>query len=418
MRSRRLTALASSLLAGAVVLAACGSSGGGGSSNSAAIANPTGKLSGAPIKIGMYAPTNNAVFNTPDYVAAARAAVRGVNTRGGVNGRPLELVYCNPEFDPNKAAACARQLVSDGVIATVKSIAPQGGAQTVQIFEQAGIPQVGLGALVPAEYQASTSYLLDGGLNYPYAAALIGAQKEGKKKVYLVTTDNAPSGPFLAAMSGAAAKLGMQVVGQQKLPPTTADYAPLIAAIQRSGADSAMIALTEQGAVQTLRAADQSGLHLSWLMNSGNLKPNDYKEFSEDITKGIIHGSSVIPTSYADKNPQVKAMKADLDAEIAAGDKDAEPGKMFGTALLAWPSVNAIATLLKSAKTIDAAGLRAQLDAAKNLELGVVPPWTPSASVDKVNTRVSAPEVYLVKVKDGVPVLAYPDPVDVSKVLN
>ncbi|ONH55557.1 hypothetical protein CcI49_29070 [Frankia sp. CcI49] len=401
---------------GLAVLTGCGDNGDGDSAKP--IESAAGGLSGEPIKIGQIAPTENAVYNTPDYIAVARAAVRGVNSRGGVNGRPLELVYCNDAFDPNKAAACARRLVDEGVVATVKSIIPQGGAQVSSILQEAGIPSVGLGALVPAEYQAPTSYLLDGGLSYPYAAAMIGAAEQGAKKVYLVTTDNASAGPFLAAMEAGARKLGMEVVGQQKLPVTTADYAPLVAAIQRSGADSALVALAQQGVVQSLRTADQNGVEAKWLLNSGTLTPEDYSELGSSVVENILHGSSVLPLAEADNNPQVKLMKEDLEAELAAGDEDADQKKLFGTSLLAWPSVVAVAELLKTAPTVDAAGLRTALDEARDLDLGVVPPWTPSASVSKASPRVSSAIVYLVKVEDGEPVLALPDPVDVSKILG
>ncbi|OHV44545.1 ABC transporter substrate-binding protein [Pseudofrankia sp. BMG5.36] len=417
MRIRASGTAVAALLATAVLLTACG----GGSSSSSSptgSAAPTAKLTGAPIKIGQIAPTDNSFYNTPDYVAVARAAVRGVNARGGINGRPLELVYCNDQFDPNKAAACARKLVDEHVVATVKSIVAQGGAQVSDILAKAGIPQVGLGALTPTEYKASNSYLMDGGLNYPYAAAMMGAAQEGRKKVFIATTDNAPAGPFIAAMQQVAAKLSMQVVGTQKLPVTTADYAPFVTAIQRSGADSAVIALTQQGVVQTLQAADQNGVRVSWLLNSGTLRPQDYGQLSGDVTDTIIHGTSVPPLSAADDNPAVRRMSEDLQAELASGDKDADPKALFGTSLLAWPAVVAVAELLAKAPTKDAPGLVAQLDAAKDLDLGVLPPWTPTESVSTTYPRISNPFAYLVKVTDGEPVLASPDPVDVRKVLS
>src|SRR5438105_4549794 len=74
-------------------LAACGS--GGGTAKSGSAAKPAGKaVGGEPLKIGMIAPTGTNGYNFDPEVAAVRAAVRGLNSRGGINGHSIELVYC------------------------------------------------------------------------------------------------------------------------------------------------------------------------------------------------------------------------------------------------------------------------------------------------------------------------------------
>src|SRR4051794_6432618 len=79
-----------------------------------------GKRAAAPpIKVGLIAPVGVPSFSDPQMVAAARAAVRGANARGGINGQTVQLIYCNDKNDPNLGTACARKMVSEHVVAMI-----------------------------------------------------------------------------------------------------------------------------------------------------------------------------------------------------------------------------------------------------------------------------------------------------------
>jgi branched-chain amino acid transport system substrate-binding protein len=91
----------------AVAMAACGNddSGGGGSSGGDANSNE-------PIKIGYLASTTGfcSAF-AEDEVRGAELAVQTLNAKGGVLGRPLELVVRDDQATPNVAVRQARDLV-------------------------------------------------------------------------------------------------------------------------------------------------------------------------------------------------------------------------------------------------------------------------------------------------------------------
>src|ERR1700753_536826 len=93
-----------------------------GASSSTAGASKSSTASGSPIKIGIIVPTGAQFYNDPGGLAVTQAAVRGINARGCVKGRPLTLEVCNEANDPNKTNACARQFVSDGVLLTVGAL--------------------------------------------------------------------------------------------------------------------------------------------------------------------------------------------------------------------------------------------------------------------------------------------------------
>src|SRR5208282_5677208 len=136
MRLRGLGAVVAGVAALSLLGAGCSSSSSGsGSSSSSA--------SAAPIKVGVIVPENTQIYNVPDVVAAMRAAAYAENKAGGLNGRKVVVDFCNEEANPNQATACARQMISDGVVATDYTLSvAQAGPQIDAILQAAGIPQL------------------------------------------------------------------------------------------------------------------------------------------------------------------------------------------------------------------------------------------------------------------------------------
>ncbi|MEC7175118.1 MAG: ABC transporter substrate-binding protein, partial [Actinomycetota bacterium] len=76
---------------------------------------------GDPIKV-MTVTTLNA--NGPTYEnikIAAEIAADHIKSNGGINGRPLEVIVCDEQFDPAIAATCARDAVAEDVVSVVGS---------------------------------------------------------------------------------------------------------------------------------------------------------------------------------------------------------------------------------------------------------------------------------------------------------
>jgi ABC-type branched-subunit amino acid transport system substrate-binding protein len=406
--TRALIALVSG--AAALTLTACSED---------AASDTSAGLEGEPIKIGQIAPTDTATYNAQDSVAVARAAVRGINERGGIDGRPLEIVYCNNENDPNAAAACARELVSEQVVAVVRSIVIEGGDQVSAILDAAGIPDVGRGALTPAEFNAPNAYLLDGGVISAYAGALARFAEQGGEALFLATAESASGPTTIAALKNMASKLGVRVVGTASIPYDTADYAPLAAQIKDSGAEGAVLAFTQQQIVQTIKAADQTGVSVNWLLNGGGITESDLETLAPAQTEKFIVGTATLPMSASDQNDQVAQMQEDIEAQFEAGDEDADPKKLFPNAYVAWAAIYALTEVFDGLDTISAETVRNALDEANDLDVGISTPWTPSRPGPNEDfSRVSHPFTYVSQVENNQLVLLQDDPIDVTDLMS
>src|SRR5437764_806935 len=96
----------------------------------------------APVKLGLFAATGVPAGVNPQAVAGARAAVRALNAAGGLDGHPVQLVFCNHRNDPNLSLACARKMVAEHVLAMIGGYA-FNDATMIPILAKAHIPLVG-----------------------------------------------------------------------------------------------------------------------------------------------------------------------------------------------------------------------------------------------------------------------------------
>jgi branched-chain amino acid transport system substrate-binding protein len=102
---------------------------------------PAQKATGEPVKVGLITTGGDCDGCSGQAEApAAEAAVKWLNaTQNGLAGHPMELVTCVASNDPGKAADCANQMISEGVVAVI-----EGSSGTIatswKIVNDAGIP--------------------------------------------------------------------------------------------------------------------------------------------------------------------------------------------------------------------------------------------------------------------------------------
>src|ERR1700677_4063798 len=75
--------------------------------------------SSTPILIGGMDSLSNPLYSAPETQSGLNAAIKDVNNHGGVNGHPLKLDFCNPNYEASLEYACTLQLIKAGVTALV-----------------------------------------------------------------------------------------------------------------------------------------------------------------------------------------------------------------------------------------------------------------------------------------------------------
>jgi branched-chain amino acid transport system substrate-binding protein len=240
------TAAVAALVPLLLTLSACSDDGSGGSSagsegegeqSAAALLGPMDPASGEPVRIGLVSDGQTAAFDARDEVRAAQATVDWWNERrGGVAGRPIELVTCETGADPAGATDCANQMVEADVVAVTvgQSTVPEA---IWEPLHQAGIPTMffqtnGDGVLDDPD----TSFTISNPLTTAFGLPISVAEDTHADKVAFVVID-------VPVATSLFESLGPEILGNAgldfelvKVPPGTPDMTPQMREVVDDGA--------------------------------------------------------------------------------------------------------------------------------------------------------------------------------------
>ena len=239
---------------------------------------------GDPIKL-MTVTTLNANGPTYENIAiTAEIAADYINSNGGINGRPLEVIVCDEQFDPAIAATCARDAVSEGVVSVVGSFT-YFAESIVPVISESDITWFGACCPIsPSELTSPHSFPIG---NQPmYAVGEVKkAVEDGCESINAVIAEGADA-IFRSPMENAMAAYGREF-GDVIIPPTIAqDYSAEVARAT-SDADCMVVVLSETPFLTWNTALQQSGSDIKQYGNQGNLN-NISAKGAEEVTDGNI----------------------------------------------------------------------------------------------------------------------------------
>jgi ABC-type branched-subunit amino acid transport system substrate-binding protein len=365
-----------------------------------------------PITIGALVPLSG--LGLSQYAAAFRASARDVNAHGGIRGRRLDIEICDDRNDPNRAQACARRLVSHHVIATAANVSEFSMVEG-PILDEAGIAQVGGEAINPEDSTLPTAFPLDGGIFVQMAGGMVGMRRRGLHTLQVVTLDS-PSGRTLAQLAGLLAHgAEIDLAAPSFLPAAAFDPTPYVQAAMQSKADVVFPGLPPTMTMPFLMASRQAGAKYLVMLPEGEFTPAQLARMGgrDAITENSIEFAALPPLSADDRFAALRTFASDMDAELAAGDRDAAAAFRSSGSLSAWLSVQIIAREAATLSTPDAAHLLDVLRTSPTVDtLGLTPPWAPGRTGLPMLPRVTNLFGYLVTQRNGVEVLADPAPVN------
>ena len=273
VRWTRGTAILAAAVALSIGVAACGSSGGGGaggtsgtsgtsgaaassgsgstssgggSATTSAAGSPSGSgtakaPTGTPILIGVPAPLSGSEASAgQDIVDAAKLAAADINAKGGVLGRPVQVVSQDDACSAQTAAQAASKLISQGVVAAAGGYCSTAAFPELQAFHNAKIPFVMCASTNPKlteqGFAEAFRTIFRDDEQGPVAADFI--TKVLKAKKVAVVNDNTTYAKGLADSTVAALqKDGAQVVYNNALTPGQSDYTSILTKVNQTNPD-------------------------------------------------------------------------------------------------------------------------------------------------------------------------------------
>lgn len=240
--------------------------------------------SGEPIKV-MSITTLNANGPTYENIAiTAELAADHINSNGGINGRPIEVVVCDERFDPAVAATCARQAVEEGVVSVVGSFT-YFAESIVPVIAESDITWFGACCPIsPSELSSPHSFNIG---NQPMYAvgAVRRAVEDGCENINAVIVEGGDA-IFRQPMENAMAAYGRSFGDVIIVPTIAQDYSAEVARAT-TDADCIVVMMSETPYLTWNTALQQAGVDVQQYGNQGNLNAISAVG-AEEVTDGNI----------------------------------------------------------------------------------------------------------------------------------
>jgi ABC-type branched-subunit amino acid transport system substrate-binding protein len=338
---------------------------GGGSSGASTSATK------APIKVLTFGDITG-LFPTPqnDLVDAVRAAVNAFNASGGVQGRKVDLITCNSEFNPATASSCVENAKTDGVVLAIPSFEIFDSI-TTPILETQKIPIFGAPSTAAAAFDPAEACFVPGAFSL-YPAGATQMAKAGVKNMSVLEPLGVPNtNEINQAVTMAASAAGMTIGAVVGVSPVATNLSTLAAQATDGNEDGSFL-LESSPALLTLIgdiAQNRAGIKMD-IFGPDLAIPQTLAALSKIPAAKGLYGvnSTVWPT---DKSiPGIKLFDKELGKldSSALGNAGALPPWID-----AWGAMQVLATM-KSGPITAATVTAAMKKATANFE-GVVPNW-------------------------------------------
>ncbi|MDQ0382686.1 ABC transporter substrate-binding protein [Amycolatopsis thermophila] len=271
-------------------------------------------LTGEPVRIGVMAPIAGATLAFPDIPKIAKAAEHGINSRGGVKGRPIQIVVCDDKDEAGTAAQCANKLVNEDKVLFVTGTIGRQQATLLSALEAAKIP---LFCNTPVVTQELTSQW-----SFPCGSARVAFSN-----VALVLDPAADrigmAGFSTSAVTGDYIRAGLHALGRTTqvdnvlTDTTTTDWVPVATQLKANGDKAVVTALQESAAIQLMQAMKQVGLNIPVVSTTGTLG----QQFLDQVQSNGLK-ATLLATYQLDGSKSARRQQMIDDAAKYASDID------------------------------------------------------------------------------------------------
>lgn len=378
----------------ALGLAACGGSGGddGEGGSDGAVQDTEMTFTGDPVKVMVMAPIGTEVLNTPAMFDIAAGAVVDINNSGGINGHELVLVTCNDGFDPNIAAKCARDAVSEGVAAVVGGFS-LFAPNILPVLETADIPWVGPPLISEAELSDPAAYPVNSGV---MSMAALGrrAVEDGCENIKSVASETGNAGSdTLASLVDTGIESADGTKSETiRVPQVVSDFSG--AAQQLEGADCVVISAPPATVTGVVAASASIGLDVDYYIFGGALTSEVIRPLGSALDGAVT--TSNFPVANDPLWDEAKKFAGDL-----ADDNNGGWTSVY--AQNTWVAFQVFRAAVADLESFSGSDVTAALDANDEVETGgLTPPlsFTEEFDVTDLN-RVFNRQVRFLTVENG-----------------
>jgi len=318
-----------------------------------------------PIKIGsVLSVTGPAAFLGDPELKTLQLYVDDINKKGGVIGRPLQLVHYDDGSDANKANSFAKRLIDDDKVDILVGGTTTGSTMSmVPLAEKSGTPFVSLaGAVVITEPVKKHVFKTPHTDRMAAEKVFEDMKKRGITKVALLSETSGFGASGKKETEGVAAKYGITLVANETYGPKDTDMSPQLTKIKGTpGVQAVFVFGLGQGPAIVTKNYKQLGITLP-LYQSHGVASDEFLKLAGPAAEGVRLPSpaQLIPTKLPANDPQKPVVTAYENAYKAAYKQDVST---FGG--YAYDGLMLAVDAIKRTNSTDKAKVRDALEATK-----------------------------------------------------
>jgi branched-chain amino acid transport system substrate-binding protein len=297
-----------------------------------------------PILIGVSAPlTGDNAGTGQEALNGAKLAAQQINAKGGILGRPVQIVEGDDRCDPKEGATVAQKFAARKIQAAASHYCSGVALASLPIFKESNILYVDWGAVsskIPAfAYDKFFTTIYNGAQPGTFAAN-VAVNKLKKKKLAMVDDRTPANGEFTVAFQKRAKELGAEVILVDYITQGDKDFNAFVTKLKGSGAEAVYLSMyyPEAGLV-TKQIRDQK-LDITIVCVDGCMDPQYLK-----IAGAAAEGVYSVTQPQATELPAAKEFVAQYRKEFGK-----DPGYI---APYPYDAVNAVAQAYAGAGKVD-----------------------------------------------------------------
>lgn len=324
-----------------------------------------GAIAAEPIKIGsVLSVTGPAAFLGDPELKTLQLYVDDINKKGGVIGRPLQLVHYDDGSDANKANSFAKRLIDDDKVDILVGGTTTGSTMSmVPLAEKSGTPFISLaGAVVIIEPVKKHVFKTPHTDRMAAEKVFEDMKKRGITKVALLSETSGFGASGKKETEAVAGKYGITLVANETYGPKDTDMSPQLTKIKGTpGVQAVFVFGLGQGPAIVTKNYKQLGITLP-LYQSHGVASDEFLKLAGPAAEGVRLPSpaQLIPTKLPANDPQKPVVTAYENAYKAAYKQDVST---FGG--YAYDGLMLAVDAIKRANSTDKSKVRDALEATK-----------------------------------------------------
>jgi branched-chain amino acid transport system substrate-binding protein len=360
---------------------------------------PVPAQSQAPVKIGVIQPLSGSVAASGNYIRMGAEFARDwINTKGGVNGRKVELVIEDNKSDPKEAASAAEKLiVRDKVPAIMGAWGSSMTLAAMPKLEEYGVPMV-------VETSSAASITKRGNpwvfrISPPSEMEALGLEpyvsKLGVKKADFLAVNTDWGRGAVSAFGDVLKKKGESVGVVEYMDQAATDMSAQLTKIKGSGGDTLFVTTAVEQITLILKQAQEQRVTRKIITTGGSSSPTQLIKQAGPAAEGSYHIVFFMPW-FPEAMPDGKLAKAFVD-------EWAKRGHPFEGLTEGFRGHDGIATIAEAVRLAGKDDPKAVRDALWKVSIsGVNGPikFDKDGPAGKESGQ-SKPSIFIVQVRDG-----------------